>query len=804
MLLQNLPVDLLSAILKGPLSSSALTLLKCGNRQINLKLYNGGVRELILFDPCSYTTSRWPKSALFFKLDTLSISKLNTPLGSPLLIHNALSSMHPGLRNLTLEFDGAVKAVLDVETSILSRFESLKSLRLYSSDFSLFRPTIESIAKLPPSLTSIDIDSVNSSASWRWRGEIRILRERFPNLSFLRLGETSISDEGLLSFEGSSISDFGNSLDSSALILLAKDKNTENSKEVDSSHTHPSADLQSASSSSHTSLQRHPSPTNSKWPNLKAPADLSHLPISSLSHVLQSLDGWPFGTTVITDLFSETSNWKWPKSLTVMHLGEFDEIDSSSLVTLPPTITDLKIPLSWDQIKHSDWPKSLIKLEVVPNAIDFHFTFSCFPRLPRRLQSLTTNLTFEEDYDEYATSEQPQDYQAFQSLLQQGLDTLSGIDADEWNRIKDLFGYTSPSKKKNQASLDSIRKLADLIDEISSQKRNLIEIEKGQLLGLPLTLTELDLSPTKSNALPGEISAWGALPPFLRSAKIGSFSKLSSLPPSLETLHLTYYSLIRSEATEDLQRVFLLQDPKGLKYLKRLNSFKIFFSEEANAEWGDYPSFSSVLPHDRLETVQIDYKGEVSNQESVFRFTMPSMLRVLRVSVKRELPKPSIWMKWLPQTLRELELDGGCRNLKGESLAFLPPSLTRLKLAIISDFSPSHLLSTSPALVEILVGKVTLEHAYQILTLYNSLTPVVGAWKSKWALLAHSPETKEENRFPMLPPEVWLLGLIRPFSRNHDLGTLKHLVSMVHDLLASHCQLLAVDPRVMVRWSLNK
>lgn len=498
-------------------------------------------------------------------------------------------------------------------------------------------------------------------------------------------------------------------------------------------------------------------------------------------------------------------NWPWPSALAVLHLGDSYTLDASSLATIPSTVSDLRASIAWEQVTHTTWPKSLTSLELIPND---SFNYHCFPLLPRRLLSLHASLFFEltEDFDE-ENADQPQDHAAIASLLQQGIHTLSSLDAQDWSLIKTQAGYVSSSKKKHQDS-DKF----DQFDEISSQKRNLVEIEKGLLLGLPLSLTHLSLSSSKS----AYVSAWGALPPKLKHARIGSFSKLLALPPSLETLELEYEHLLLIEAKEELQHAFLEREDKALKYLTKLKHFRISFSEAADSAWGVYPTFTGTLPHEALERLQIEYRGEV--YANVFRFPEASLLRSLLVDVKREIPKPSIWMKWLPSTLRDLELGGGCKSLKGESLAFLPPSLTSLTLFSLTDFSPSHLLSTHPALAKINLVKIGLEHPNQIAALIEHVTPIVTAWKMERSMVEQEEALKalevvvEDGKagnkmissfdcpsIPLLAPEVWLLGLIRHVTNHFNYGALTPLVAMVHDLLDTHCRSFPIDPRVLAR-----
>lgn len=116
MRLEDFPVFILRTILDGS-SNCAIELYKCGNRNLNARLANKGVTEIILTDYDDLSTSRWPHCLREFQLEKLSIDRGTGSLGTTLKLRSELQKLSPTLKHLTIVGKGVSKAFFFVPSN---------------------------------------------------------------------------------------------------------------------------------------------------------------------------------------------------------------------------------------------------------------------------------------------------------------------------------------------------------------------------------------------------------------------------------------------------------------------------------------------------------------------------------------------------------------------------------------------------------------------------------------------------------------------------------------------------------------
>ena len=166
MRLQHLPVALLRTILNGDDSWAAIELWKCGDSELNLRLANKGVTDIILRDIVPKSTSRWPRCLAHFKLERLSVDRSNLHLCEPETLSLELGKLHSGLRELSLAALGASRAFF-YEAPILKNLPSTASSQASNASKDAPQPhVLRNMSLLWPQLERLSIgDDTKFSSS---------------------------------------------------------------------------------------------------------------------------------------------------------------------------------------------------------------------------------------------------------------------------------------------------------------------------------------------------------------------------------------------------------------------------------------------------------------------------------------------------------------------------------------------------------------------------------------------------------------------------------------------------------------
>ena len=109
--LENLPAAILRILFNGQNSWCIIELWKCGNRTLNTRLANKGVTSVILRTTRHEKTSRWPRCLSFFKLEHLSVHRLNGQFGTPAMLRSELKQLSSTLISLQITGLGVFEAI---------------------------------------------------------------------------------------------------------------------------------------------------------------------------------------------------------------------------------------------------------------------------------------------------------------------------------------------------------------------------------------------------------------------------------------------------------------------------------------------------------------------------------------------------------------------------------------------------------------------------------------------------------------------------------------------------------------------
>lgn len=221
MILSELPAEVLCLVLSGSASRCALLLWLCGNRLLNAKLEQGGVKDLVLHLPRAPGQAKMPSCVNSFRLRSLLIDWPSATLGQPAdtFIHlnrsltsltvrteNCLSTFFPSTSPIPQK--PALKKQKLSETQLSPNidwndvFPSLKELKFI--DFqglprSISRLSAKNFAMLPQTLHTLHINITN----WDEHMVESAIENLPPFLTDLVLPVRSITDEGLYALSAS-------------------------------------------------------------------------------------------------------------------------------------------------------------------------------------------------------------------------------------------------------------------------------------------------------------------------------------------------------------------------------------------------------------------------------------------------------------------------------------------------------------------------------------------------------------------------------------------------------------------------
>lgn len=166
--LQALPLEILARVLRQPESSNIIVALwKCGNKQLNGSLSNGGCDTVVLKDDVPSSTSRWPRLLVELRhLKKLSIDRVEALIGSSEFISEELRKLAPTVEEIRLNFRGGLEALLSSDSprlgpnskdakrlwNITQHFPNLKVLEVETGIYDAHPSPPFSLADILPSL----------------------------------------------------------------------------------------------------------------------------------------------------------------------------------------------------------------------------------------------------------------------------------------------------------------------------------------------------------------------------------------------------------------------------------------------------------------------------------------------------------------------------------------------------------------------------------------------------------------------------------------------------------------------------
>lgn len=532
----DLPEDVLARILDGETSPIALTLWKTGCPALLARLSNGGVRNLEL--QCIYRVKvmTWPRCVKEFKLHHLSIKgKKSTDLPVHLL-QNELKCLHRGLRTLVIHSSSACDAIFTPSSQTLVSTDA-------NSDA---QPSNDHPTEASLNATEWDLnDTFDALETLKLFGEesrifhltARALARLPRSLSRLALYGNAHLFEGarfetslpkLQRFTTSEILPFN-------LALLPQHVTRLGGQFLDIPQ------LQELASVFPTIL-----------PKLQ---NISCVPVpvdNAGNSPLQASNGnWPSYIKAMMLKTQGRAPTTLPPSLTLLRIADYDlALDNDFIKVLPSTLTSLDVStIDWSVLDPILWPSLLTSLSC---ARSNHFGPHSFSNLPRTLLSLNTGA------DGRTSRALDTEYP-----LKAGLSLIAGADRHLWSTLK--------MKLIEDGKRDGGRLESKITAYIAA-------VERGELFGLPLTLTNL-----RSSDLNIDVGVNLLLPPRLEliSFKLAPFAQTSIfwhlLPPSLHTL--SAFGLQSNHGSEWEVLSVPIPSQSTLYQQNSLRSLTIFFTD---------------------------------------------------------------------------------------------------------------------------------------------------------------------------------------------------------------------------------
>lgn len=524
--LVDLPVELLAQVLDDTLWPAALHLWVSGDVLLLSKMANRGIKKVILEDPWMLRPVKWPKCLADWKLVELRFNLPSQSVTYNGSMKDELKKLHSGIKRLEIGHIDATEGIFGLptkqsqQTSLYDTADDgglhsppskrTKLVEGFSGDSTDSDPW--KLGDTFDQLEHLHISSHSNSRSSSSKTMCEILSLLPHTLTFLGLECREITD--FKSFEGvpPALKVFKlphRSVNKSMLRLLPK-------QIVD--------------------FGKGCFVDDAVWALVKDPS------------ILPNLIDFPWdGITGATDWYAIDGNCQvkiksWPynlKSLSaseepqlVLEIGlprqllclSYYSIDpesflcSSTIATLLPSgLTELKVDdFDWTDIDPSIWPSSLTSLQLY----DVHtFGSQHFHRLPRRLKLLEAS-TFSDQTPMYELEGPSIDATSLRAI---GRLTLLEKDSEQWERIKPGLNLATNAR---EGAIGPWKSVSSYIQEV----------EEGGLLGLPLSLTSLQLSHLQeipSLVMPPQVITIDV------AAELGfptteKFSKL--LPPSVYSL----------------------------------------------------------------------------------------------------------------------------------------------------------------------------------------------------------------------------------------------------------------------------
>ena len=734
MKLTDLPPEVLKEILNGPHSYLVLELWKTGDRRLMSTLVNKGVTDIDLRDPLSNTTSRWPACLQHFKLERFSFElDYSTAIPTEYLRYE-LQQLHGGLKHLLIIARNALEAILpppESPTSSAANDEAplaSKRTKTRDSDNDTKHQTLWDLNHTWPSLEHLEIANERRFYPGRpaphYGARMLTLLPRSltflglhssqlhpvlelmpPNLASLRLAEHSLSPQDLYQLP-KTITDLHCSVSLDGMLLLNQERTL--------------------------------------LPQLKSfPQFTSWRPIppSFLTHIFDGTLTWLDTITELTCPMPDSAHFEQlPRNLTSLCVSETGHmLQSRSIAQLPRGLTTLlNASIEWSGIiDASIWPPTLATLAVSP----VRFDINCFRKLPRRLCALlATGL-----HQPFSPS--PFDFNA---LCDYGRHSLA-IDP-LWPSIKNEI-LTHQRATVPLEALESYVK----------------SIESGRLLGLPLTLTSLQLPP-----LLVPTTAKLLLPPRVtdvnhsqRFDTIGGYGHLWIL--LLEALPPTSCANFNIQLLHDIQ-------PKSPATVLRPTSETLFASQlsslKISAEFPLTENFFMSLPR-TLAYLALNHQGHIH------RAVIPEHLQHLPPNLKRlEVYTPLLanllapWVHYLPRTLEHMATPS--MAIVGHQIKELPPNLSYLYCSFF-EVSLPQVLDLPPTLKKLSVQR---SGGYETTPLSHCL--IDKAWKTLSDVFRPFWRVREAGIHGMMLELTIASKEWRLKAKDRHIGTTKFAKAMLH------------------------
>lgn len=579
---EHLPAEILAQVLSGNFSWAIFELWKCGNRELNTKLSRYAIRDIIIRDTSKRGIGRWPSCLKEFTLlRSLSIERF-AGLCTIYTLRQELSKLPPTLKTLKIAAMGVIEALFTSEDFLVDTDypTTLSDADYFWNDTWKPLPQLESLEVSAMLMTggTLETDFFQRlpRSLTRFRLDHCKLCDATPEdyaklpstLTSLHLPSQSVSTPALRHIP-KILTTLNPCLTESALLELMREPEI-----LPNLTSFPLAPRMSLSIDATMSL--------TSQPELIWPTSMQSLTISSVDSTFFRI--LPKNLT----------------SLTFIDTCGAPDITSERLINcFPITLTEIDgARINWSEITTSQWPPFLTFLGLSNSPFDL----SHFHKLPRSLQrfrppskplAMRTNDT--------------------SSLLVFGQDLLSTYDHYAWANAK--------------------AKLLQMSDKATSARvREYIEaVERGELYGLPLGLTDISIQYSSLSALNLQY-LW---PPAVKNVDLQDTAK---------TTTKSYFRLLPPSVTS-----LTLQTPSSICHLPRKLQKLIL----------------------QVTTTKIT----AAQLESLPPTLIDLELRLSGISGQRP------WTQLLPTTLTRLTLHGASVN--GSELATLPASLTYLSCSVV-------------------------------------------------------------------------------------------------------------------------
>ena len=632
MMLEDLPVELLSEILNDDASYLVIELWKCGSIVLNSKLRRGVV-SITLTNPYTRSKTRYPRCLKeFVNLQTLAITSLYQELCTPESLRHELKQLTSKLTTLEVRVEGATTAFFGLNPDDASAAidgapsPSKRSKRIETDDadiehaeawnMDLTWPQLRHLMiecqhsplvllhcrLLPRNLEYLEVRHIYLNSS-----DYDQLRWLPTTLRTLKLRPHLLGPEHL-SLLPPTITDIGESLNAQATVELAR--NPLLLPNIAEFPTNAEDGYLLAELAEEVELRLH------QWPK-----NIKQLSFYSSSGLLEHGDGF-------IDL---------PPQLERLTAQQSYVTADVIAKHIPRSVTFMDFfRLEFDQIALSMWPPHMKTLAVANEDFGPHLTLY----LPRTLTHFVLNDGRLVTFDDLIEGPTPHS---------SGSTPLHGVDKDLWVLIKSNLR-------------DSDFATGDANDYISA-------VESGRLYGFPLTLTEMDLTAYQQHRgisllLPPQLRKLTLMP--TASFQANEFFRL--LPPSLVELRLlctTHGDDLKACAVSwDLQSV----DPSTTWLFKSKNLTHL----NIVSRYHDMSNLIKYLPR-KLRHLALRLDDSCWSIQAIR--DLPPSLTFFYLHCRR-IGKQPPWVCNLPRSLTHLDAS---IPMAATEIAHLPPNLKTLR-----------------------------------------------------------------------------------------------------------------------------